>query len=102
MTATVEPPADLASRLAALWQSSTPVAKPPTPEPEPTISTPAAIPPKLPPLPPPLRCELDHGNPANWQYGADRHGRKGWRRVTCRECGEFYGYLPPADSKSPK
>jgi hypothetical protein len=77
MTATQT--ADLAGQLAALWGS--------TPSPMAVASSP-----KLPPLLEPLRCEFDHGDPANWKYALDRYGRKGWRRVACKGCGEFFGY----------
>jgi hypothetical protein len=75
---------DLTDQLAALWESS------------PVTPTVIAMP-KLAPLPEPFGCEFDHGDSANWKLGTDRYGRKGWRRVTCKGCGEFYGYRQSED-----
>lgn len=91
MTATASvsgngPSTDLAAQIAALW------AKCPTP-----AELPPQQPAKLPPLPEPLRCELDHRNPANWNYGPDRYRRTGFQQVTCKGCGRFYGYAGPIE-----
>ncbi|MDZ4658705.1 MAG: hypothetical protein SH868_14105 [Bythopirellula sp.] len=91
MAAAATPATEIAERLADLWGNRS------TPKPL------ATEPPKLPPLPEPLRCGLNHHNSANWQYGPDRYARKGYRRVTCKGCGVFYGYaLPKVKAKQPK
>jgi hypothetical protein len=77
---------DLAAQLAALRTKGPAPAVPP-----PQQTT------RLPSLPEPLLCELDHRNPSNWTYGPDRYGRAGFRRVTCKECRRFYGYVRPSE-----
>jgi len=77
----------LTDQIAQLWAASTPPAALPT--------EPAPI--GLPKLPRPLGCPLDHHDPDNWQYAADKYGRTAqnnlhWRRVTCKSCGRFWGY----------
>jgi len=79
----------LTDQIAKLWAASTPPTALPTT--------------RLPQLPKPLGCPLDHRIPANWKYTADPHGRAGFRRVTCRSCGRFWGYdTKPDKLKRPK
>jgi len=80
----------LANNIAQLWAASTP------PTALPTESAPI----RLPRLPKPLGCELDHRNPDYWRYTADPYGRAGFRRVTCKSCGRFYGYTTEAKKPS--
>ncbi len=75
-------PMTLTNEIAQLWAASTPpVALPPTRPPT-----------KLPTLPKPLGCPLDHHDQANWRYAPDKHGRAGFRRVSCKSCRRFWGY----------
>ncbi len=80
----VGPPTDLAAQVAALWAKSPAL-----------VESPPQRNAKLPPLPEPLRCELDHRDRVNWNYGPDRYERAGFQRVTCKGCGRFYGYDRP-------
>jgi len=72
----------LTDQIAKLWAASTPPTAIPT--------EPAAV--RLPALPKPLGCPLGHRNPDNWKCAVDPYGRAGFRRVTCKGCGRFYGY----------
>ena len=42
-----------------------------------------------------LPCEHGHIPPFDAVQLPDRHGRPGWLRLVCRQCGVFLGYQPP-------
>jgi len=77
---------NLTSQIAQLWTANTP----------PTVLPTDSAPIRLPQLPKPLGCPLDHHDANNWQYSADPYRRAGFRRVTCKSCGRFWGYATEA------
>lgn len=44
----------------------------------------------------PIPEVCNHSDPRTWKTERGAGERRGWFRYTCRRCGRFLGYAPPA------